>query len=184
MNEVWLRLKKLSVALKLILAILTIAVSVLVGFLWYQSSTLPSNDSDVAMHLWVNDKPIAGKSFSWTENIINSASSKKLDEPLVCPSNSTEVYTFIAYPGQERKGVLDWPAYAQSAFIPNTTKVLEANIKPSALILGQPGVRYLHSLGGKFSLGIACTRGLGGIVNLVSYTHVQINRNDGIDILP
>lgn len=154
-----------------------------VGIGAYFSSQFPANDSDFNLHLWVKDKPAAAGNFAWTENIINSGSSTALDALAQCPSSSTEVFAFLSVLGQERKGVLYWQAYSRSSFVPGGTSVLEANLKPSGLISGQPGPRYLHQVGGKFSLGLACTHGNGGIVDSVGFRHVVITPNSDIQIL-
>ncbi|MFM7030798.1 MAG: hypothetical protein ACKOWK_07030 [Micrococcales bacterium] len=182
MKKLWNRVAALSVWIKILAAGVAVAFIAVAGFALYQNSQFPANDSNASLHIWVNDKPSTVTSFGWTDNLINSGSDQSLSTPVDCPAESTEAFVFLSYPGQERKGLLYWPAYGQSAFMPGTTKVLEANLKPSGMVSGQPGPRYIHSIGGNFSIGLACTTNNGGKVLWVSYRHASIQAAGGIQI--
>jgi len=182
MKNLWNRAVALSAWIKILAAAVALVFIVVAGFIWYRNGQLPANNSNASLNFWINDKPAKSGAFSWTDNLINSGSDTALDTPVQCPAASTEAFVFLAYPGQERKGLLYWPAYGQSAFMPGTTKVLEANLKPAGMISGQPGPRYIHSIGGSFSIGLACTTNNGGKVLWVSYRHATIEAGGGIQI--
>ena len=176
------RVTRLSAWVKIVAAAVAVIFLAAAGFVWYQNSQFPANTSDGKLNFWLNDKPAGSGSYLWTDNLINSASATDMTAAVQCPANATEAFTFLAYPGQERKGLLFWPAYGQSAFMPGTTKVLETNLKPSAMISGQPGPRYIHSIGGNFSIGLACTTNSGGSVLWVAYRHATVQAGGGIQI--
>ena len=117
--------------------------------------------------------------FGWDANAIGSNSDTDINSRFSCPASSTDVFVFLSLRGQETQPDGGWQAFAQNAFYPGTKEVLTPNFKPSGLINGSPGAKYSRDHGGDFSLGLACTRNQGKIVDTVSYRSISVAAHTG-----
>ncbi len=168
--------KKLLFALG---AAVVVICGVLATVLFLQPSQ-PKNDSAEAISLFVTGAyKDSSFGFDWTTNAIGSTSKTDIESRLNCPAEATEVYVFLATPGQERDSDFGWLAYAQNSFVNGTKSVLTPNFKPSGLVNGAPGASYLKRIGGDYSLGLACTVGAKKNVLSVSYRSIKVESQTG-----
>lgn len=168
--------KKLLLAL--IASVLVICGALATVFLL--QPTQPKNDSSEAISLFVTGEyRDSSFGFDWTSNAIASTSKVDIESRLNCPAEATEVFVFLATPGQERDSEFGWQAYAQNSFASGTKTVLTPNFKPSGLVNGAPGASYLKRIGGNYSLGLACTVGAKKNVLAVSYRSIKVEPQTG-----
>jgi len=117
--------------------------------------------------------------FDWVSNAIGANSNSDINSQFSCPVTSTEVFVFLSLRGQETNPQTGWQAYSPTAFNGSSKNVLTPNLKPSGLINGTPGAKYIRDLGGDYSLGFACTRNQGKVVDSVSYRFIHVEAHTG-----
>lgn len=139
------------------------------------------NDSSESLSFYssLQYRPSSHK-FDWIESAIASTSKEKMESALHCGKSATEVVSFLSDRGGEKNIDGGWKAYAPTAFYPGTKKVLEPNLRLSGLIFGSPGPRYIRDIGGKYSLGVACTSAGVEKVESVSYRFITIEPRTGL----
>ncbi|MGO4102902.1 hypothetical protein AB4Y63_03030 [Leifsonia sp. YAF41] len=100
--------------------------------------------------------PTAGHVFDWNDNISASLSATDMAAPFHCSADATDSYTFLAPQGQELTRSA-WQAYAPNGFTAEGSKDLLAfTLSPYQQTNGTQGVAKVN--GGKWSLGLACTK--------------------------
>jgi hypothetical protein len=140
----------------------------------------PRNDSAQAIYFFQSaEYRDQTSSFEWTDNVIGSGSKTDIETKFTCPAEATDVFVFLATPGQEYDVAKGWVAFAQNSFAGDTKTVLTPNFKPSGLVAGSPGASYIRRIGGEYSLGLACTKNAGTTVVAVSYRSIKIETETG-----
>jgi hypothetical protein len=100
--------------------------------------------------------PDAGHVFNWTDDISASLSATDMAAPFHCSPDATDSFTFLAPQGQELTRSA-WQAYAVNGFqVPGTKDVVAFTLSPYQQSNGTQGVAKAN--GGKWSLGLACTK--------------------------
>ena len=93
-----------------------------------------------------------------------------------CPTETTEVYTFVTKPGTERKGKNHWDGWAPIGFhpeyLPDAKRVMFAPVSTARQINGSP--LAAKATGGVFSQGFACTIYDGNKVVAAYYQTINI----------
>lgn len=98
----------------------------------------------------------AGHVFNWTDDISASLSASDMAAPFHCSPDATDSYTFLAPQGQELTRSA-WQAYASNGFqVTGTKDVVAFTLSPYQQSNGTQGVAKAN--GGKWSLGLACTK--------------------------
>jgi len=151
------------------------AAAMLLGNIAPAQAAYQSNGSFGAVYLYDGTYTL-GNSYTWTGEVVGSASAIASDSVLACPASSTGVYTFlstvanVATPGS-------WNASAPIAFKSGTKDVLQPNLSPSAQINGNAlGVK---TSGGTFALGVACTSNNGVTVVASFYRSITVTATTG-----
>jgi glycosidase len=113
--------------------------------------------------------------FFWDEDVYVSSSDTNQFAPVACPSTTTGASVFVSQVGSEntRSG---WTASA-SAFLSGSKAVVSADVKLSGMTVGH--VNDLKSLGGDWSIGIACTENSGAFVNYTIYRKISVTKSTG-----
>ena len=167
---------------KILLSIVGAAAAVAVGIvlLVIFVPSQPKNDSAEAIYFFKSAEYRDSNSiFDWTDNVIGSGSKTDIEAKLTCPTEATDVFVFLATPGQEFDVAKGWVAFAQNSFAGETKSILTPNLKPSGLVGGTPGASYIRRIGGDFSLGLACTQNAGKKAVSVSYRSIKIEKETG-----
>jgi len=108
-----------------------------------------------------------------------SASDESVSIPFVCPDNASGASTFISPRGKERD-YNAWNATASFGFPRGSKNLKEVSMTPAANIdtinLSQAAIR---SVGGQYSLGIACTRDSGVTILKAWYRYIEVTPSTG-----
>jgi hypothetical protein len=89
----------------------------------------------------------------WDTDITASSSPTNSEEPIMCPSGTTSVATFLSPRGSERT-VSQWTAWENLGYGKEMDHVLDAPLTPTRL--GSGAGQGAGANGGAFSLGVAC----------------------------
>jgi glycosidase len=108
-----------------------------------------------------------------------SASGDSVSIPFVCPQNASGASSFIAPRGKERD-YNAWSAAASFGFPRDSKNLKEVSMTPAANIdtinLSQAAIR---TIGGQYSLGIACTKDSGVTILNAWYRYIDVTPSTG-----
>jgi hypothetical protein len=143
-----------------------------------------SNDSDASLNFWVDAGTGAAATyadatsqFGWTDNVIGSASTTKVDASFSCPADSTGTYIFVAKRGTERQGKNNYLAYATGSFSPGSTTLLDPLMKLSATTNGiwkGATLKFIDQTANPLSFGVSCTKDNGLTTLWAAYRYITI----------
>jgi len=122
----------------------------------------------------------ANKSWDFAGEVYASEANDNASDAFTCPANASGAYTFISDRGQERTGTNGWNAAAAQIFPAGSKNLLEVNFTPSANIiplkLPQASIK---TVGGQYSLGVACTTNNGVTVVSAWYRYISVTAGTG-----
>ena len=151
------------------------AAAMLLGNIAPAQAAYQSNGSFGAVYLYDGSYALSS-SYTWTGEVVGSASATASDSVLACPASSTGVYTFLSTVANVAAPT-SWNASAPIAFAAGTKNVLQPNLSPSAQINGNAlGVK---TSGGAFALGVACTSNNGVTVLASFYRNITVTASTG-----
>ena len=119
------------------------------------ASAVESNGSSVALYQFDNETAelmTPGTVVAWDAGVFGAPNKTNIDDVFVGSEDATGVRTFIAPRGQE-SNVSAWLASADNAFMPNTKNVLQVNVSPDQMLLGNK--KAVRDNGGQYSIGFA-----------------------------
>ncbi|POH66198.1 hypothetical protein C3B60_10405 [Cryobacterium zongtaii] len=116
--------------------------------------------------------------FGWETDAYGASDELGYTNPTYCPAESTEGWTFMSAPGDERTAAA-WQAFRVNGFNPGTVEIVAATLNPIQLILGLPGQSGIKAAGGTYSLGVACTINNGVTVVGAFYRTVTVTAGTG-----
>ncbi len=163
------------------------ALAIAVASVAYFIHTSPSNaqfttGSDGPVYLYNGSYNLEQTDFSWAfdAEVYASESAENASDAFTCPASATGAYTFISNRGQERVGLTGWNAAASQIFPAGSKNLLEVNFTPAAniipILLPQSSIK---SVGGQYSLGVACTTNNGVTVINSWYRYIDVTAGTG-----
>jgi len=151
------------------------AAAMLLGNIAPAQAAYQSNGSFGAVYLYDVNYALQS-SYTWTGEVVGSASATDSAAVLACPASSTGVYTFLSSVANVA-APSSWNASAPIAFAAGTKNVLQPNLSPSAQINGNAlGVK---TSGGTYALGVACTANNGVTVVASYYRNITVTAGTG-----
>ena len=123
---------------------------------------------------------VDGYSWGFSQEVYASESDANASDAFTCAPEATGAFTFIADRGQERAGTNGWNAAATQIFPSGSKNLLEVNFTPAAnvtpLKLSQASIK---TVGGQYSLGVACTTNNGVTVTNAWYRFIEVTPSTG-----
>jgi glycosidase len=123
---------------------------------------------------------VDGYSWGFSQEVYASESDANASDAFTCAPEATGAFTFIADRGQERAGTNGWNAAATQIFPSGSKNLLEVNFTPAAnvtpLKLSQASIK---TVGGQYSLGVACTTNNGVTVTNAWYRYIEVTPSTG-----
>ena len=116
----------------------------------------PSVPSDASLFVFDTNTVLAedGHEWAWNDDAYASLNMTHAEEPIVCPTGSTNVASFMSTAGNERIPAA-WTMWEFLGYGADRASVLLAPLTPDRM--GSGAGQSVHKTGGTFTLGVACT---------------------------
>jgi hypothetical protein len=135
------------------------------------------NDSEVSLYpFYFGQLQPPATQFEYDQDILANPSKSDYGQTWSCPSSSTDAAIYLSARGDERTK-LAWKAWKFIGFVDGKDNQL-TNIRPAGLTNGI--AQTIKSLGGDYSLGVACTSSFGSKVEKTGYLYISITAGTGI----
>ena len=150
------------------------------------TAAVQANGSDTPLYIYdldialVTDPAVV---FNWDSDSLGAGTPDGYDSASYCPAEATGASVFLAPFGQERN-VQQWSASSVNGFNPNpaiagTKEIIAANLSPISLTNGNPGQAAVKAAGGRYSVGVACTKFDGVAVVKAMYRTINVPAGTG-----
>lgn len=159
-----------------------LAVALVAGATLGASAAVQTNGSDAPLYMWDgNTAELAegeGMQYAWDAELIGHSNNTDVQSGrFLCPTGSTDAYTFMTATGTERTGAVNgWKAYSMIAIVDGG--VYLPSLKPAVQLSGD--VNFIKNNGGSYALGFACTSNNGLTVEAAFYRTATVTAGTGV----